>query len=62
MAKLTKDWYKSRVIWKAVLIALVGVLGAVQSEYPELQLGGILVLCNSVVDLFLRLDTKTRLK
>ena len=62
MSKLTKDWWKSRTLLKALLVAVGGVLAALQVDSPELQLTGAVALCSALADVLLRLDTTTRLK
>ena len=45
---------KSRTVWKAIIVALVGIATAVLTEY---DLVGYVVMLNAVADFLLRLDT-----
>jgi len=61
MAKLTKDWFRSRTLWIAILEGLIGVGGALASDSPTIQLGSLLLALEGLKNFLLRLDTTTRL-
>ena len=58
---ILKKLLKSRTIVLAIVQAVVGVLLVVMSEQPELFTAGTGLFIKSIVDMYLRLDTKKAL-
>jgi len=54
-----KEWYKSKLIWYAIVSGVAGIITAVQSQYPDIA---GLALANSLVVAFLRMLTTTEIK
>ena len=55
----SKHWYQSKTIRIAIVQAIVGVLAAFISAYPELKAVGIIALLKSFLDIALRYDSTT---
>jgi len=49
-----KVWYKSKVIWLAVLQAVIGLTMVVSQQYPGI---GVILTIKSVLDVILRVVT-----
>lgn len=56
-----KKWYQSKTIWTALLQLIVAIGVVIQTQQPELDGGGYALIVKSLWDLWLRLNTGTRL-
>ena len=52
-----KRWYQSKTIRIAIIQALIGIVTAFVSSYPELQAVGIVAVIKSFLDIALRYVT-----
>lgn len=52
-----KKWYKSKVIWLAIIQGIAGVIVAFTTQYPDV--GGLLI-GKSLIDMILRIVTDTQ--
>lgn len=50
-----KIWYKSKVVWLAIIQAIIGVVVVLGAQYPEI---GYVAIGKSVLDILLRLITE----
>lgn len=50
-----KIWYKSKVVWLAIIQAIIGVVVVLGTQYPEI---GYVAIGKSVLDILLRLITE----
>lgn len=61
----TKEWYKSKTIWLAILQFVAGVIGIIVGllqGQSGVDIAGLIVAGKAVVDLYLRFQTETGLK
>lgn len=56
-----KSALKSRTVWLAVAQAIAGIVVAMIAADPAIEKIGFIVVLKSVLDFFLRLDTKKEL-
>lgn len=54
-----KKWYQSKTIWLAIITALIGILTAFGTAYPE---AGWLLTTIGVLNAMLRLGTNSEIK
>ena len=55
----SKDWYKSKTVWLAMLQFAVGGLVMLQTEYPNV---GYIAMIKSILDIGLRFVTEKPIK
>jgi len=62
--RLTKDWFKSKTVWIALIQLVIAVLGLILTELqqPEITILGLVAVAKSIVDLAVRYKTNTPLK
>lgn len=51
-----KSWYKSKAIWIAIIQAIIGIVIAAETVYPD---AGIVLIGKSILDIVLRVLTTT---
>lgn len=56
---MSKEWYKSKTLWIAILQFAVGGLVAIQGSHPEI---GGLIIAKSIIDMALRIITTEPIK
>lgn len=49
-----KSWYKSKIIWIAIIQAIIGVVVIFMTQFPEV---GAIAIAKSVLDIVVRLIT-----
>lgn len=64
MAAKNKVWWKSKTVWIAIIQFLIAVLAIIldQLKDPELTIAGVVLAFKSIVDIWMRFMTNTKLK
>lgn len=55
----TKKWYASKTLWVAILTGIIGVLVALETQYPAV---GWIITGKAVIDFLLRMVTTSSLE
>lgn len=59
---MVKQWYLSKTLWLAVLMAVGGILTALLAENPILQNAGWVMVIKAAIDGLLRIVTVSEIK